>query len=499
MAAWFSGAFERCLELCDAVRRRDPKTQTHLALLKARALLRLDRTEEALRILREASTIPSGTDESITLRMLIGAARIRRGEVEDGLAILLRADDEAPANLFSTLRSELALNIALAHYARRRFTDAENALDRVRPDSDIVYARALEYRGWIASVQSNGARAATMFRDALQTLESCAHYDRFLEANCIRALAHLAVERLDAQLWSTVEKHRARIDWSADGLVQPRFWTAYCAAAFALEVAGNSVTAARESRLAERLAPNTGCRIEARCKRASIARSGGEWLSQHDHTESALELFEEISLSDLCGDETLAPLVLAEELAYLGRAEDARRALVVHARQQQTSAVLYISHTPATAGYRQFVEGLVADAADDRAAAIQHYREAFRIFVRIGYTRRAVLTAIRLVRATGDRKMTAYLTRMTSAVSPHSWIRAEVETAKSKRIRLTAVQREVLALICQGKSNPEIARLRKRSLHTVRNLVARLFEVFEVQSREQLAVECVRRGLYTPG
>ena len=50
-------------------------------------------------------------------------------------------------------------------------------------------------------------------------------------------------------------------------------------------------------------------------------------------------------------------------------------------------------------------------------------------------------------------------------------------------------------LICQGKSNPEIARLRNRSLHTVRNLVVRLFEIFEVKSREELAVECVRRGL----
>jgi DNA-binding CsgD family transcriptional regulator len=60
------------------------------------------------------------------------------------------------------------------------------------------------------------------------------------------------------------------------------------------------------------------------------------------------------------------------------------------------------------------------------------------------------------------------------------------------------VQREVLGLICQGKSNPEIARLRKRSLHTIRNLISRLFEVLEVSSREQLAVECVRRGLYTP-
>ena len=46
--------------------------------------------------------------------------------------------------------------------------------------------------------------------------------------------------------------------------------------------------------------------------------------------------------------------------------------------------------------------------------------------------------------------------------------------------------------------NPDIAASRKRSLHTVRNLVARLFVIFGVTSREQLAVECVRRGLYAP-
>ena len=40
--------------------------------------------------------------------------------------------------------------------------------------------------------------------------------------------------------------------------------------------------------------------------------------------------------------------------------------------------------------------------------------------------------------------------------------------------------------------------MRKRSLHTIRNLVARLFVIFAVSSREELAVECVRRGLYAP-
>ena len=74
-------------------------------------------------------------------------------------------------------------------------------------------------------------------------------------------------------------------------------------------------------------------------------------------------------------------------------------------------------------------------------------------------------------------------------------MRRKVDALSARGAKLTDVQREVLALICQGKSNPEIARLRNRSLHTVRNLVVRLFEIFEVKSREELAVECVRRGL----
>ena len=86
----------------------------------------------------------------------------------------------------------------------------------------------------------------------------------------------------------------------------------------------------------------------------------------------------------------------------------------------------------------------------------------------------------------------------TRRLSAQSWLRREAHAANERTLRLTTVQREVLALICQGKSNPDIAHSRKRSLHTIRNLVARLFVIFGVSSREELAVECVRRGLYAP-
>jgi DNA-binding CsgD family transcriptional regulator len=108
------------------------------------------------------------------------------------------------------------------------------------------------------------------------------------------------------------------------------------------------------------------------------------------------------------------------------------------------------------------------------------------------------MAALHIFGITGDRKLVTYASVATAHLADESWMRREVVAATSQNVRLTAVQREVLSLICQGKSNPEIARLRKRSLHTIRNLVARLFEIFEVSSREELAVQSVRRGLYTP-
>jgi DNA-binding CsgD family transcriptional regulator len=497
MRAWFVGAFEWCLELCDAIHPRDAELRVHVALLKARALLRLNRADEALRALGDAAAIPCATDEAIAMRMLTGAGYVRRGDLTRGLETLLAVEAES-ASAHRTIRSEIALNVALARYGLRDFDAAERALDLVESHADIVYARALEYRGWIASAQGDGERATQMFRGALEAHDNCKHYDRFLEANCIRALARLALERLDRRTWAFVEERRARMDWSASGLAEPHFWITYCAAAFAIDVEGSALKAAREARDAERLAPSRAYRVEALCKRASIARAAGEQISRRDHIESAAELFEELDVRELAGDETLVPLVLADELAGAGLGPESRRVLDGYLKSARSSAMLDIYHTPATLAFQRLVQGAVAESAGERRTAARRYREAFEGFAAIGYRRRALLSALRLASVKRDETATAYAESEVRKLWPQSWMRREVEKTRTQAVKLTAVQREVLGLICQGKSNPEIARLRKRSLHTIRNLISRLFEVLEVSSREQLAVECVRRGLYTP-
>ncbi len=129
---------------------------------------------------------------------------------------------------------------------------------------------------------------------------------------------------------------------------------------------------------------------------------------------------------------------------------------------------------------------------------MRRYGEAFDLYAKLGYKRRAVTAALRLARISAAPDAAPYADVHTRRLSAPSWLRREAHAANEPVLSLTTVQRDVLALICQGKSNPDIARSRKRSLHTIRNLVAWLFVIFAVASREELAVECVRRGLYAP-
>ncbi|MDQ6942545.1 MAG: helix-turn-helix transcriptional regulator [Candidatus Eremiobacteraeota bacterium] len=469
----------------------------HLALITARAMLRLERLDDALTVLRDAASIPCKTDESMTVRMLTGATYVRRGDVAHGLEVLIKAQADA-AGAHRTIQSEIALNVALARYRLGEYDDAERALSAVESDADIVYARSLEYRGRLAFARADAERATAFFAGALQALDRCRHYDRFLEATCIRALAHLAVERLDRHTWVSVEERRARMDWSAAELAPARFWISYCAATFASDVQGNPLAAAREAREAERIAPSPAYRVQAECKRSAIARCAGEPLSQRDHVEAAAEIYATLKPLELSGDEAIIPLILAEELAHANSAGEARSAFDTFIKSARTSPLQWMRRWPTTYAHQRLVEATILECVGERRSAIRRYEEAFELYAKLGYKRRAVMAALGLSRLGATPDASKYVEVHTRRLSAQSWLRREARASNERTLRLTTVQREVLALICQGKSNPDIAASRKRSLHTIRNLVARLFVIFAVSSREELAVECVRRGLYAP-
>jgi len=60
---------------------------------------------------------------------------------------------------------------------------------------------------------------------------------------------------------------------------------------------------------------------------------------------------------------------------------------------------------------------------------------------------------------------------------------------------LTPRQRQILEMIAQGRSNPQIARVLGRSEHTVHRHVANIFNKLSVSSRAAAVAQAARRGL----
>ena len=498
MAQWFAGNFELCLDLCDAVTDKAPDTLAQLALLRGRALLRLNRAADALAIL-DSFPWPEAGDVAVTARMLTGAAFIRSNEVGRGLALLDALQESATA-AHPTIQSEIALNRALGHFCRREVDLADRALDRVTSDADIVFARSLEYRGWIACARVKYALGARYFLAALDHLDHCKHYDRYMEANCAHVLASLAIELLDPPTWVVVVERRAKIDWSAQDIQRHRFWIAMSAASYAYEIEGADLVAISEARMAETLAPTPAARVEALCRRAATAGRADEPLSQIDHTDAAYELFASLDPKAFDEHDKLVPLVLAKELSIAGRVEHAQRILSLYREQPEMSPLLAVTGNPFRYAFERLVEGFVAESAEDRVRARRAYLDAFTRFRAIDYKRRAVHAALRLGRLLNEPRLFEYADVTTRHLPARSWLRQQVENIPTDVIvrGLSGARRDVLNLLCKGLTIDEIAAQRGRSPKTVANTVTEIYRAFSVRNRAELVNELLRRGIIKP-
>lgn len=491
-SAWFEGEMEHCLEFCEALVAQGDRTR-EAQLLRARALMRLDRAHEALTVLESLEAAPERTDLEVTRRMLVGAALIRLEAPQRGLDELLRVQALGDC-CHATIRAEVALNIGLAQYALRDLEAADDALDDVPTGADVIHARSLEYRGWVASARGDYRTAATFFIAALTRLDACQRYDRFLEVNCLQALAHLAVDALDARLWQTIADRRAAVTKDTSSLRYPKFRLSLSLATFENDVEGRPGEAALEARRAYELAPTAAFRALALCKRAAIARYAHEPIGQLDHLEAAIEEFGAVDAARLSGDERFVALAVAEELANAGRPSDARRHFGRYHAFPSSASVLAASGDPRSEAYEQLVEAQIVEAESHPSEAASLYRRVLERSM-TSSVRCALIAAIRLASLTGcSTHLAGFADLATRDVKQSSWLLANLRKVRLAGAvsNLTAVQREHLALICQGYSNAKIAAHRGRSGHTVRNQVANLFEIFGVRSRAELAAEYLR-------
>jgi DNA-binding CsgD family transcriptional regulator len=472
---------------------RDELLRFELHLLRARVLLRLDRADKAIETLRSCTHTPTSSDGLLTAEMLLGAAYVRLGQHERGEALLSEAFARR-AGAHPTIRAELGLNLGIARYFMGRSEDADLLLADVPEDADVIHARALEYRGWIAISRGRFDRSASWFRGALQCINACRWRDRFVEANVLQGLATLNAELLETDGWDAAESRIAAFDWSADGIARPRFWVAIYSSMMR-EALGDADGALNWARRAERQAPNAAYRAMALCHTSSLFYGLRESRAQLEFALRAKDVYEAIDARDLGPDQQQLPVFLAEQFANAHEYNDAER-LITHYNEVIAPTITGVAGDDRYAALRHAIDGAICEARGDRNGAVRSFSQALKLYVKTRHRRRAAGVAIRLAHLTGARRYVHYATAALREADSRFWMAADMARRhEDVSPALTDNQRIILTMVVRGMTYKEIAAQLGRSWKTVNNSVEQIRSKFGACSRGELVAEALRRGI----
>jgi DNA-binding CsgD family transcriptional regulator len=291
-----------------------------------------------------------------------------------------------------------------------------------------------------------------------------------------------------------VERHLDGVPWPP-ALCINRF-QATKALGWAKALQGDYFNAFRHLKESARLAPTDAWRTMAHCDRAYLASSLGEqrWARQELH--EAEELAARVVWETCREQEPVALLLMAELFAPI----DAARASAYMATFRKVgdgSAARHLMTDDRMRALAEFSSGIVDHALGNRKLAATRLQNALQVYQTIGYDWRAGRCALRLFDVTRRPEFVAtaqeHLRHYMSC-----WLgdelRARLGPARSGP-DLPPMQARIFKLMCEGRSNEEMAGIVRRSKATVANHAKAVLKAFGVSTRPSLIAEAMKRGL----
>jgi DNA-binding CsgD family transcriptional regulator len=496
----------------------DAPVSVEAVLLRARALLKLQRPDEATAEL--VSLLPTITevDERATAAMLHGTALARLAP-SDGLAALAAAAEAARREgAHPAVLAEIAYFRALAHWSAGELDAAERlAREAQRDGRDVLSVRAILLRAFIAAKSPHAARfadALALFRTAARAYGHCRERDLDLAVNIAQQIAALEQTLRSAQIRGTHRARRGRRAIPASAFAPAPHSPAFLricyddAQLFALD--GDGATALSRVREAEEAAPTPAWRVWGGAGCAAIAMMFGETAAARSYADSAAVLARSVDWNATADDERIAFLDLAEVYATLDDAVAASAALTSFdgiTRPMDATRILRDRDSdPRLAGWYAHVLGLVRRGEGDLAAAAQSFTAAVESFRSCGYLWREALSLIELAELARPGASGEHLDRAVALIREHfpqsflvrrlgPWMRASVDPLVAT---LSPTEREVLLHLLEGRSQREIAEVTGRAYNTVRTHVQALHRKMGTCSDLQIVVGCARRGIGAP-
>lgn len=505
--AWSRGDMVACLTQLDKISEpRRASDRSEAVLLRARALYRLKRYADTAALLAPLLESFTVADERSTARMLHGAAVVRSGEFDRGLALLAdAADDAALHEVHRAIRAEIAHARALGYWMRGDLGEAEAlALVAESAGADVISVRATQLLGFIARSRGSHLEALALFRVACEAYWHCRHRDRELIEMTVLEVAALELQLRSKSVHGTHRTARRVTDVPCAGgtrATAARLQT-FAADAWLYALDGDATDAFRMMREADAMASSEPWRVWTLSGRAALALAFDEPLSAEDHARTALTLAETVDWNATRAEERVGLLFLTEALAMLGRDEAAK----VLARYTSIEGSYDPGETlrtdPRLRALEEYAAALVERLHGSRERAAALLRSSSAGFERAGHLWRGVLARIELVATlppTADREAAYDVVKAlvrehfsTSFLASHVGLISDRDPIAR---RIPRAQRAVLGYVLEGHDGPEIARRMGRSYCTVRNHLARLRSLFDVSSTAELIVACHRRGM----
>ena len=515
--AYRRGDFPAVLDLLATVRAGAP-VPIEAWLLRARAMLKLQRPEQAAAELAPLLPTIAEVDERATAAMLHGTALARLAPSE-GLAALVATSEAARREgAHSAVLAEIAYFRALGHWSVGELDAAERLAHEAQRDGrDVLSVRAILLRAFIVAKSPHATRfadALALFRIAARAYGHCHERDLDLAVSIAQQIAALEQTLRSAQIRGT---HRARcgrraIPGSAFAPAphSPAFLRICYDDAHLFALDGDAATALSRMCEAEEAAPTPAWRAWGRAGCAGIALMFGETAAARSYADSAAALARSIDWNATADDERIAFLHLAEVYASLGDAPAASAALAAFdgiTRPMDATRIQRDRESdPRFAGWYAHVVGLVRRVEGDLAGARQSLAAAVASFRSCGYLWQEALTLIELAAFARPSASSEHLDRAVALIRehfPHSflvrrlgpWIRASVDPLLAT---LSPTEREVLLHLLEGRSQREIAEVTGRAYNTVRTHVQALHRKMGTSSDLQIVVACARRGIGAP-
>jgi DNA-binding CsgD family transcriptional regulator len=490
---YFDGDFELCLKRCCAFQSRGAKDTAELVLLRARCLIHLGRGDQSIEALRGLRVTDEQHDEYLIGRMLMSAAYVSLGRLDDGLKIGQEAYDQIGEDAHQNVRSEVTLNLGIAHYRKGQYAATSRLLDLIPETEDIIYVRTLQFRGGVAWSTGKFETSLDFFRGALALLDHCRHRDRFTESKLLYALAYLSAELPRLDLWPEVSKRIEEFDWCVSG-VAPYHYLTSMASSIVTELLGDIDGTLGWVSEAEEVAPDMPSSVSVWCRMADCLGLYGEKRGHSYFTKKALREYDAIPKDTARSTPLYQSLDVAEQVLYSNAPLQASR-LVNYYADVVAPTIMSAGSAGRTLEARYaFVLGQLEDQNRNRARAERAYRHAFEIYCSAGLLRVASTVAYRLFALTNDDEYKAFIEQALSSVSEAYWVKANLSRGRTVA-RLTSRQLEVVRLVAQGLTNKEIGAALKITEARVRNILVVVFRTLGVQSRAELATIATERGL----